>query len=114
MGASKMDDADLWKCIAGTVALKINLALDVDDDIGTWGVFTNGTEWKFIRIGSGRSYNDDEEVFNDFDGDLWCSKAFNLDLSVYNHKKVVFIYRALYYFVRKCYELSEDFLLEFE
>jgi len=109
MAAEKMDDADLWKCIAGTSALH-NILVDESDDgaMSTWGVLTDGHQWRFIRIGTGKSYHDLREDVDDH-GALWCSEIFNLDPFVHDHEKVCFMYRALFYIVKCSYDFSMEY-----
>jgi len=109
MVADNMDDSDLWKCIAGTAAL-FKLLSDVVHygDCYTWGVLTNGSEWRFISIARERRETSDPYDKEEY-AEVKCSETFTLDLTVYNQEQVDLIYSTLYSFVRSSYHESVNY-----
>jgi len=99
MGAEFMDDTDLRKCIAGTAALFKILVNEGTSTRGAWGVLTDGSDWRFIQVDDGRRTQDEEGM--DRFVNVRCSETVTLDLAVYDHEKVSFIYRALYRVMRR-------------
>ncbi|KAJ3267898.1 hypothetical protein HDV01_003794, partial [Terramyces sp. JEL0728] len=89
---SKFSEEDIYQCVNETAALYKSRKVAGKQNCNSWGIVTNGTNWKFIFIDNG--------------GQLWITKYYILSTFEYKEAQVLNIYRIVHYLVNCCFFAS--------